>query len=115
MALALASQDALGNVFGSFLVLIDRPFEIGDWIIFEDHEGMVESMGIRSTRIRTFYNSQVTVPNSKFTTAIVDNMGRREFRRLRTTLGLEYDSTPALITAFCEGVRELIRQHPNTR
>jgi MscS family membrane protein len=115
MALALASQDALGNVFGSFLVLIDRPFEIGDWIIFEDHEGTVESMGIRSTRIRTFYNSQVTVPNSKFTTAIVDNMGRREFRRLRTTLGLEYDTTPAQITAFCEGVRELIRQHPNTR
>ncbi len=115
MALALASQDALSNVFGSFLVMIDRPFEIGDWIIFEEHEGAVESMGIRSTRIRTFYDSQVTVPNSKFTSAIVDNMGRRKFRRLRTTLGLEYDSTPAQITAFCEGVRELIRLHPNTR
>ena len=115
MALALASQDALSNVFGSFLVMIDRPFEIGDWIIFEDHEGAVESMGIRSTRIRTFYDSQVTVPNSKFTSAIVDNMGRRKFRRLRTTLGLEYDSTPDQIVAFCEGVRELIRQHPNTR
>ena len=115
MALALASQDALSNVFGSFLVMIDRPFEIGDWIIFEDHEGAVESMGIRSTRIRTFYDSQVTVPNSKFTSAIVDNMGRRKFRRLRTTLGLEYDSTPAQVTAFCEGVRELIRLHPNTR
>jgi len=115
MALALASQDALSNVFGSFLVMVDRPFEIGDWIIFEDHEGAVESMGIRSTRIRTFYDSQVTVPNSKFTSAIVDNMGRRKFRRLRTTLGLEYDSTPDQIVAFCEGVRELIRQHPNTR
>ena len=115
MALALASQDALSNVFGSFLVMIDRPFEIGDWIIFEDHEGAVESMGIRSTRIRTFYDSEVTVPNSKFTSAIVDNMGRRKFRRLRTTLGLEYDSTPTQIVAFCEGVRELIRQHPNTR
>jgi MscS family membrane protein len=115
MALALASQDALSNIFGSFLVMVDRPFEIGDWIIFEDHEGAVESMGIRSTRIRTFYDSQVTVPNSKFTSAIVDNMGRRKFRRLRTTLGLEYDSTPDQIVAFCEGVRELIRQHPNTR
>jgi len=115
MALALASQDALSNVFGSFLVMVDRPFEIGDWIIFEDHEGAVESMGIRSTRIRTFYDSEVTVPNSKFTSAIVDNMGRRKFRRLRTTLGLEYDSTPTQIVAFCEGVRELIRQHPNTR
>ena len=115
MALALASQDALGNVFGSFLIMIDRPFEIGDWIVFEDVEGTVESMGIRSTRVRTFYNSQVTIPNSKFTSAIVDNMGRRQYRRLRTTLGLEYDSTPDQITAFCEGVRELIRQHPNTR
>lgn len=115
MALALASQDALQNVFGSLLVLTDRPFEIGDWIKAEGVEGTVEAVGVRSTRIRTFANSQVIIPNSKFTQSVVDNMGRRQFRRLRIMLGLEYDSTPDQINAFCEGVRELIRRARFTR
>jgi MscS family membrane protein len=115
MALALASQDALQNVFGSLLVLTDRPFEIGDWIVAEGVEGTVESVGVRSTRIRTFENSQVIIPNSKFTQSVVNNMGRRQFRRLRVVLGLEYDSTPQQLDAFCEGVRELIRRGRFTR
>ena len=113
-ALAFASKDTVSNLFGSFTVLIDRPFEIGDWIISSGVEGTVETVGFRSTRIRTFYNSLITVPNSLFTTAIVDNMGRRQFRRVRTTLQVDYDTTPEQIEAFCEGVRELIRLHRST-
>ena len=115
MALALASQDAISNLFGSFTVLIDRPFEIGDWVITEDIEGTVEAVGFRSTRIRTFYNSLITLPNSRFTTAVVDNMGRRRYRRVKSTIGVQYDTSPEQLDAFCEGVRELIRKHPNTR
>lgn len=115
MALALASQDAVGNLFGSLTVLIDRPFEIGDWIVTGDVEGTVETVGFRSTRIRTFYNSQMTVPNSNLTTAIVDNMGRRRYRRIKAMLGVQYDTTPEQIEAFCEGIRELLRRHPYTR
>ncbi len=115
MALALASKDAVSNLFGSFTVLIDRPFEIGDWVITEDVEGTVEMVGFRSTRIRTFYNSVVTLPNSRLTTAIVDNMGRRRYRRVKTTLGLQYRTTPEQMDAFCEGIRELIRRNPSTR
>jgi len=115
IALALASKDAVSNFFGSVTVMVDRPFEIGDWVITNDVEGTVETVGFRSTRIRTFYNSLITVPNCLLTTAIVDNMGRRRYRRIKAMLGLEYNTTPAQIEAFCEGIRELIRRHPYTR
>jgi MscS family membrane protein len=115
MALAFASQDAISNLFGSLTVLTDRPFEVGDWIVTEGVEGEVETVGFRSTRIRTFYNSIVTLPNSHLTTAAVDNMGRRKYRRFKTTLGVQYDTKPEQLEAFCEGVREILRRHPYTR
>jgi len=114
-ALAFASKDAVANFFGSVTVLFDRPFEVGDWIVTEGAEGTVETVGFRSTRIRTFYNSLVTLPNSHLTTAAVDNMGRRRYRRIKTTLGVQYNTTPDQLEAFCEGIRELIRRNPNTR
>lgn len=114
-ALAFASKDAVANFFGSVTVLFDRPFEVGDWIVTEGAEGTVEMVGFRSTRIRTFYNSLITLPNSHLTTASVDNMGRRRYRRIKTTLGVQYDTSPDQLEAFCEGIRELIRRHPNTR
>jgi len=115
IALALASKDAVSNFFGSITVLVDRPFEIGDWVVTNDVEGTVETVGFRSTRIRTFYNSLISVPNCLLTTAVVDNMGRRRYRRIKSMLGLQYDTTPQQMQAFCEGVRELIRRHPYTR
>jgi MscS family membrane protein len=115
MALALASQDAVSNLFGTATVLIDHPFEIGDWIKTDGVEGTVEAVGFRSTRIRTFYNSLITLPNSRLTTAIVDNLGKRQYRRITATLGIQYDSTPEQIDAFCEGIREIVRRHPYTR
>ena len=115
MALAFAAQDAVSNFFGSVTVLFDRPFEVGDWIVTDGVEGTVETVGFRSTRVRTFHNSLITLPNSKLTTASVDNMGRRQYRRFSTKLGVTYDTTPEQIEAFCEGIRELLRQHPYTR
>lgn len=114
-ALAFASQDTLSNLFGSLTVLADRPFEIGDWIVSDGVEGTVENVGMRSTRVRTFYNSVMVLPNSRLTTAVVDNMGKREFRRFTTKLGVQYDTTPEQLDAFCEAVRELIKRHPYTR
>ena len=115
LAFALAAQDTLKNLFGSITVMLDRPFEIGDWVKIGDVEGTVESVGFRSTRIRTFYHSQINVPNGKLIDAIVDNLGRRKYRRISCKLGLTYDTSPEKIDAFCEGVRELIRRHPFTR
>jgi len=96
-------------------VLLDKPFAIGDWITMGDLDGSVEEVGFRSTRVRTFYNSLITVPNRDFISGQVDNMGARRYRRIKTTLGLTYDTPPEKVEAFCEGVRELIRRHPYTR
>jgi len=115
LALAISAQDLLKNMFGSLAVLMDRPFQVGDWVKIGEHEGNVIEVGFRTTRIRTFYNSVLTLPNSRLLDSAVDNMGARDFRRWKTTLGVEYCTAPEQIEAFCEGVRVLIRRHPNTR
>lgn len=115
VALAFAAQDTIGNFFGAVTVLFDRPFGIGDWIAVGDVEGTVERVGFRSTRIRTFYNSLVSVPNSKMVNTQIDNYGARQYRRNRFVLSVTYSTPPERIDAFCEGIRELIRLHPYTR
>ena len=115
VALAFAAKDTISNFFGSMTVLADRPFGIGDWVVVGDVEGTVERLGFRSTRVRTFYNSVVTIPNSRMADTNVDNYGKRQYRRVRVMLSLTYDTPPEKIDAFCEGIRELIRLHPYTR
>ncbi len=115
LAFALAAKDTVENLFGSITVVLDRPFETGDWIVVDGVEGTVESIGLRSTKIRTFYCSLVSVPNSALINAKVDNYGRRSYRRIKTYLGLTYSTPPEKIEEFCEGIRELIRQHPYMR
>ena len=115
IAIALAAQDTIKNLFGSITVLFDRPFSVGDWVVIEDTEGTVEELGFRSTRIRTFYNSVITLPNATLIDAAVDNYGSRTYRRWKTVLSLTWDTPPDKIEAFCEGARELIRRHPYTR
>lgn len=115
LAFAFAAKDTIENFFGSIAVILDRPFDVGDWVRIGEVEGDVESLGLRSTRIRTFDQSLVTVPNATLVRATVDNFGRRRYRRYRTLISLKYGTNPERIEAFCEGVRELIRLHPYTR
>lgn len=115
IAIALASQETLSNFLGSITLLFDRPFEVGDRVIVDNIDGTVESLGFRSTRIRTGLDSQVTLPNSKLASSSVNNFGRRKYRQYVTLLGVEYSTPPERIDAFCEGIRELIRRHPHTR
>ena len=115
IAFALAAQDTVKNFFGSITVLVDRPFQVGDWVVINDIEGTVETVGFRSTRIRTFYNSLVTLPNANLISASVDNYGARRYRRWRSFLGVAYDTPPEKIDVLCEGIRELVRRHPYTR
>lgn len=114
-AIALAAKDTVANIFGSLTVLADRPFNIGDWVVIGDTEGTVESVGFRSTRIRTFYNSLITVPNALLLTATVDNYGARQFRRIKTYIDIEYGTPSDKIEAFCAGIRDLIMAHPDTK
>ncbi|TVQ33405.1 MAG: mechanosensitive ion channel family protein [Phycisphaeraceae bacterium] len=115
LAFAFAARDTIENFFGSVAVLIDRPFEVGDWVKINDVEGIIETLGFRSTRVRTFQNSLVTMPNAILVRATVDNFGRRQYRRTWQDLGIAYDTPPDRVEAFCEGIRELIRNHPHTR
>ncbi len=115
LALALAAQDAVRNLFGSLMVILDRPFSVGDWVVVGDVEGTVVELGFRSTRIRTFYDSTITLPNANLISAAVDNLGVRTYRRWKTMLSLTYNTPADKVEAFCEGVRELIRLHPYTR
>jgi MscS family membrane protein len=115
LAVALAAKDTLANLFGSITVLVDRPFQIGDWVQIGALDGTVEEVGFRSTRIRTFYNSLITIPNSQLTSSSIDNFGARQYRRFKTTLGVTYDTSPDRIEAFCEGIRQLILQRNHTR
>lgn len=115
VAVALAAKDTIANFFGSVMIFIDRPFQIGDSVSVSGVQGIVEEVGFRSTRIRTFYNSLVTVPNAKFTEANIDNYGVREYRRTTFTLNLTYDTTPEQMQAFVEGVRAIIQANEHTR
>jgi MscS family membrane protein len=113
LALALAAQDTAANVFGSVTILLDQPFAVGDWIKVGDTEGVVEEIGFRSTRIRTFYNSLITLPNSTIAKEKVDNLQLRPRRRIRQVLGVRYETTPDEIESFCGQVKAMLKSHPN--
>ncbi|MBO6523452.1 MAG: mechanosensitive ion channel family protein [Balneolaceae bacterium] len=115
LAVALAAKDTLANFFGSITIFADRPFKIGDWIKVGNVEGVVEEVGFRTTRVRTFYNSLVSVPNSQVATTDIDNYGMREYRRLRTVLNLTYSTSPEQMEAFVEGIKGIIKANKHFR
>ncbi|WP_413577943.1 mechanosensitive ion channel family protein [Bdellovibrio sp. HCB290] len=110
LALALAAQDTAANLFGSVTILVDNPFQVGDWVKVKDMEGTVEEVGFRSTRVRTFYNSVITIPNAMMAKETIDNMGVRPFRRVRQIIGIAYETPPDRIKEFCDRVRYSIKQ-----
>jgi MscS family membrane protein len=112
-AIALASKDTLSNLFGSLVIFMDRPFHVGDWIEIGDIEGTVEEVGLRTTRIRTFANSLITLPNSFLTTTAINNWSLMKKRRIYTSIGLTYDTPPEKMEAAVNMIRELIKKDPN--
>ncbi|MDN5200906.1 mechanosensitive ion channel family protein [Fulvivirgaceae bacterium BMA10] len=115
LAFALAAQDTIKNFFGSFMIFVDKPFQIGDWITTSDIDGTVEEVGFRSTRVRTFRNSVVYVPNGNLADSTVDNHGLRVFRRFYTQIAITYDTPAPLIQIFVDGLRKIVENHPDTR
>lgn len=115
LAVALAAQDTIKNLFGSLTIFLDRPFQIGDWIRFSGVDGSVEQVGLRSARIRTFDNSLVYIPNGKLADMVIDNYGLRNYRRFKTNISLTYDTPPLLIQKFVDGLRAIVENHPSTR
>jgi len=115
LAVALAAQETIKNIFGSITILADRPFDVGDWIIYDNFEGTVEEIGIRSTTIRTFSDSLLTVPNGKLMDVTIDNMGLRKYRRFQTYLDIIYGTPVELLEAYVQGLEKLVQKHDFTR
>ncbi|MGR8998811.1 MAG: mechanosensitive ion channel family protein [Gammaproteobacteria bacterium] len=115
LAVALAAQQTLANLLGSLIIMFEKPFAVGHFVKVQDIEGMVENVGFRSTRIRTFQNSLVTIPSSQLINSTVDNMELREYRQVRTILNLTYDTPVEKIEAFVEGIKQILETHPHTR
>ncbi|MCB0393820.1 MAG: mechanosensitive ion channel family protein [Bdellovibrionales bacterium] len=114
LAFALAAKDTAANFFGSIMILLDRPFRIGDWIVTNGVEGKVLEVGFRSTRIRTFADSVVSIPNSALMNVNIDNLGLRTGRRITATFGVTYDTPPEKLEAFMEGIKQIILAQPHT-
>ena len=115
IAFALAAQDTIKNFFGSLMIFIDKPFQIGDWITSGDIDGSVEEVGFRSSRIRTFRNSLMYVPNGILADRTIDNHGARVYRRFYTQITVQYDTPPDIIDIFVQGLRQIVEKHPDTR
>jgi MscS family membrane protein len=113
IAVGFAAKDLLANFFGAMTVYFDRPFCVGDWIRSPDKhiEGTVEHIGWRQTRILTFEKRPLYVPNSLFTTIVVENPSRMSHRRINETIGIRYDDIHAM-HAITQDVRAMLHKHP---
>jgi small-conductance mechanosensitive channel len=115
LAIAIAARDTLANVFGSAVILADRPFSRGDLVVAAGHEGYIMSVGLRSTQMRTEGDSVVSIPNSVLANEVINNMGKRRQRRVKAVISVTYDTHPDQLEAFAKGLRETMEKQPRVR
>lgn len=109
LAFALAAQDTIANLFGSFVVVMDQPFKVGDVVKIGTNEGKVEDIGLRSTKIRTGARTLIVIPNKSVATEAITNFTRMPQRRVDQMLGITYDTTPEQLEAVIGDIRALLR------
>ncbi|WP_456374145.1 mechanosensitive ion channel family protein [Methanocaldococcus sp.] len=114
LAVALAMQDTIKNFIAGVLILIDKPFSFGHWVKVGDVEGIVEEIGMRSTRIRTFDYTLITVPNSNLLESSIENLTVRDRRRVLMTIGLTYNTPVEKIKKGKEIITNIVENHPAT-
>jgi len=112
LAISLAAKDAVANLFGGVIIIMDRPFTCGDWILTPSVEGTVEEMSLRSTRVRTFANALVTVPNAILANEAVTNWTRMQKRRVSFHLGVTYTTPRQKLQNCVDKIRDLLENHP---
>jgi MscS family membrane protein len=111
MAFALAAKDTASNLFGSLVIFTDKPFKVGDWIKTPQVEGTIESIGIRSTKIRTFAQAVVTVPNGTLANSAILNWSRMGKRRIKFDIGLVYDTKAGDIQNIVDDIKTMLKNH----
>lgn len=114
VAIALASKESLENLLGSFTIFFDKPFQVGDIITVGSITGVVEKVGFRSTRVRTFDKSLVTIPNKNLINSELDNLSLKPVRKVKIDIGLTYNTTVDQIKNIVKDIQDLVDNHPNT-
>ncbi len=111
LTFALAAQDTAANIFGGLVIISDRPFLVGDWISTDNFEGVVEDISFRSTRIRTFDDALVIVPNSKLSSVAITNWAKMSKRRVNMKLGLSYSTDATKLRNIIASLRLYLSNH----
>jgi MscS family membrane protein len=111
LAFALAAKDTASNLFGSFALLADQSIRIGEWIKVGKTEGVVEAIGMRTTKIRSFQKSLITVPNQILANTPIENFSRRGIRRIKMRIGLTYGTSASQLTKIVEEIRYMLHSH----
>jgi MscS family membrane protein len=114
LALGLAAQDTVANLFGAVAIFLDKPFHIGDRVKVEGVEGTVETIGLRSTRVRNLEGHHVTIPNKTMGNAVIVNIARRPHIKTEMNIGLTYDTTAERVKRATAILDEIFRAHPQT-
>ncbi len=116
IAVALALQDPLANFFGSLTLIADRSFRVGDWIQLASTprvDGIVEQIGFRSTRIRTFAKTQLTIPNTMLCKDVIENFSSMPQRRVNQKVSIGFQTSPEQIRAFIQGLQDALKAEEN--
>lgn len=112
-AVAFVSKDSLSSILSGMFLLLDKPFVIGDWITIDSVDGIVEDISFRSTRIRTFSQSLVVIPNNTISNANIINWSRMEKRRVSFDLGVSYSTSETQIKQCIDDIKHLLTNHPD--
>uniref|UniRef100_A9A833 MscS Mechanosensitive ion channel n=1 Tax=Methanococcus maripaludis (strain C6 / ATCC BAA-1332) TaxID=444158 RepID=A9A833_METM6 len=111
LAVALAAKDTIENLIAGFIIIVDRPFKLGDWIKWGGKEGIVEEVGIRSTRVRSFGDTIITVPNANIVQTEIENFSERRKRQVKATIGLTYDTPVEKVKRAKEIMENVLNDH----
>ncbi len=111
LAIALAAQDSLKNLLGSLMIFMDPPYKPGERIVVQNHDGFVEEIGLRSTKIRMLDGALTSIPNERMASLDIENIGRRQFIRRQTNLRLAYDTPPDKIEAALAIIQDVLKDH----
>jgi MscS family membrane protein len=111
LAVALAARETIANFFGTLTILFDKPFQVGDRIVVNGFDGVVEFVGFRSARIRTLTGHVVSVPNEKLVNSHVENITKRPHLRWLTNIGVTYDTPPDKVEKAVEIIKDVLANH----
>ncbi|PIN79772.1 mechanosensitive ion channel protein MscL [Candidatus Woesearchaeota archaeon CG10_big_fil_rev_8_21_14_0_10_34_8] len=115
LAVALAAQETLSNMFGGITIISDKPFKLGDRIKISGNDGFVKEIGIRSSKMKTLDGSELIIPNSTIAKEIIENVTREEARRIKFTVGVVYDTSTKKLEKAISIIKDIVKKHNSTK